>query len=346
MSHSIKDGDGRFKVTCPHCGKPILVTLPVHNGETKPEPEALEVLYEKEYIPPPIEEPDEVEEPDSVEEQEFREKIVNVILSKKFELPLLPHVAMKVIKLTGDATSSMQDLAKVIMTDQMMTTKIIKISNSPVYSGTIKVTNIKQALVRLGQAEIRNFMLAVSMGSKVFKSEMFSSLARRLWENSVGTAFANRVIAHALRMDREQAFLTGLLCDLGKMIMLNILETTLRDSRSDFRPSKRTILELWSQYQTDVGELAAEKWELPEFVTKAVLNHHKLEEMGEEPNKMVASVALASLFCKVKGIGVDPVEINVDQSYPAMKLNLTSDACFELLDRFGRTYDSLKHEFL
>ncbi|GAH74409.1 unnamed protein product, partial [marine sediment metagenome] len=209
----------QMRVICPHCKKALIVSIPVMKQAPSP-PRPEESSDGDGYI--------DRDGPISEEEMRFRERVVNKILSKEFELPLLPHVALKVIRLTNDATSSMQDLAKVIMTDQMMTSKIIRIANSPVYAGTMEITNIKQALVRVGQGEVRNLMLAVSLGSKVFKSGMYSKLAKMLWEHAVGVAFAARVIAHGLHLDREQAFLCGLMHDLGKMVMLDILENCQR----------------------------------------------------------------------------------------------------------------------
>jgi len=258
----------------------------------------------------------------------------------------LPHVAVKVLRLSNDSNSDMQDLAKVIMTDQMMSAKIINIANSPVFMGTIEVTNIKQALVRVGVIEIRNMMLAVSMASKVFKSGMYSSLAKSLWEQAVGAAFAARVIAHGLRMDRELAFLCGLMHNLGKMIMLNILENCQRRERRGFKPQKQIIDDLWKQYSSDVGELAVSTWRLPDQIQKVVRSGAALGEENEDTDRMVAVTGLAGAFCQVKGIGQEPDDIELEKLPAVGLLQITGDACFELLERFYRTYDQMRNEFI
>jgi HD-like signal output (HDOD) protein len=273
--------------------------------------------------------------------------VVETILNKEFELPLLPHVAIKVIRITNDANSNMADLAKVVMTDQMMATKIIKIANSPVYAGTVKITDIKQALVRVGQGEIRNMMLAVSLGSKVFRSGLYGRLAKELWEHAVGCAFAARVVAHGLRKNREQAFLCGLMHDLGKMIMLNILEQCQRKERKGFRPSKGTILELWNRYQQDVGELAVTNWNLPQIVSHVVQHHSKLNEIEEDEGDMAAVTALGDAFCRLKGIGQDPEEeLDLSSQEASQRLNLAPETIFELLERFYQLFEQTKHEFM
>lgn len=328
----------RLKVACPHCKKPFMVKLPSSMQVKHSVQESAQHTNTDSY--------NETDGPLSDEEMAFRERVVASILAKNFELPLLPHVAIKVLKLSGNSNSSMQDLAKVIMTDQMMTAKIIKIANSPVYIGSVKVTNVKQALVRVGVVEIRNLMLAVSMGSKVFRSGLYSNLATDLWEQAVGAAFAGRVIAHGLRYDKDQAFLCGLMHNLGKMIMLNILETCQRKERKGFKPSKGTILDLWTQYNADVGELAISTWQLPEQIKKVIRNQNTLSEQTDDPDKMVAIVTLADIFCRMKGIGQEAEDIDLDLQPAAKLLNVTSETCFELLERFYRTYDQMRGEFI
>ena len=334
---------GRYKVTCPHCGEPFVVNVPM------PEP-IVKVVHVPAPAPQEAPHHDHVAEPEHREipalEIAFREMVVETILGRNFELPLLPHVAQKVLLLTNDAKSSMQDIAKVVMTDQMMTTKIIKIANSPVYGGTVKAENVKQALVRLGQREIKNMMLTISMGSKIFKSKAFADLARELWEQAVGAAFASRVIAHALRLDREAAFMAGLLHDLGKMIMLNILEGCQRDLGDGYHPTNETIFDLWNSFQVDVGELAAEKWELPEMV-REVIRRYRDPEGIEGPNaKLVATIHLGHQFCRIHGIGGEAEEIDLSES-PAMGiLGLEPGHTAELIERFANNFEALKSEFM
>ncbi|MCB1155548.1 HDOD domain-containing protein, partial [bacterium] len=144
-------------------------------------------------------------------DDEFQAFVVNKLLDKDFQIPLLPHVAVKVMRLTSDHHSSMQDMARVIMTDQGIAAKILQIANSPVYAGTEQIKTVSQALVRIGQTEIRNVMLSIALQGKVFKSKSYADLAKCLWEHSVAVAFASRVVANALRMPKEEAFLSGLM---------------------------------------------------------------------------------------------------------------------------------------
>ena len=280
------------------------------------------------------------------EEENFREKIVQSILERDFELPMLPHVALKVIRLTSDTGSSMQDLAKVIMTDQTIASRIIRLCNSPVYAAAVEITNINQALVRLGQTEIKNVMLAISLQTKIFKSRLYGPLAKRLWERSVGTAFASRVIAGAVNFDKEEAFLCGLMHNIGKMVSVTIVEEAQRKMGAGFHPTPLIVDEIIEQYGVDVGELTVEKWTMPHRVAMTVHFMNRLDDL-ENDEKVVPIVALGEALCRRAGIGaLEPEEVDLSAQPGRMRLHLAEEACAELHDRFVRVFDAARSEFI
>jgi HD-like signal output (HDOD) protein len=134
--------------------------------------------------------------------------------------------------------------------------------------------------------------------------------------------------------------------DLGKMVMLNILEGCQRKERKGFKPTKDTITGLWSQYHADVGELAVAAWKMPEVIRQVVRLNQKLDEVQEDPGSMIAVTALGDQFCRAKGIGQAPEELDFEKSPAARRLNLANETCLELLERFYRTFDSLKSELM
>jgi len=345
------DTSTRFKVRCPHCQQMFIVqaptTAPSPAAEAPEKPAAPPVAEPRPEIKPPAPAPVVEDEPPlSPEEEDFRERIINLILLREFQLPMLPHVALKVIRLTSDAKSGMQDLAKVILTDQTIASRIIQISNSPVYAGTQEIANITQALVRLGQTEIKNLMLAISLQTKIFKSKLYNRLALRYWERAVGTAFASRVIATAQRTDKEEAFLCGLMHNVGKMIALTIVEQVQKEMPPTFHPSQQMIISILNQYHTDVGELTAIKWTLPKSVGLTIRYYHRLYDMQGQINT-VPVVALGEVFCQQAGIGVDqPATLNPAESDAAKILHLNDTVCEDYYQRFIKFYEHAKGEFL
>ncbi|MDP8221966.1 MAG: HDOD domain-containing protein [Candidatus Lernaella stagnicola] len=360
----------KLKVKCPHCGGLFVVNAPVPKAKlSEVEPEAEEAAASPESAlsldtpstptergstasgnEPESEEFEDIDEEEAVEvspeEEAFRERVIKAILARDFDLPMLPHVALKVIRLTSDEDASMQDLAKVILTDQTIAAKIISIANSPVYAGVVEINNINQALVRLGQTEVKNLMLAISLQTKIFKSRLYGRLAKRLWERAVGVAFASRVVASATNNDKNESFLAGLMHNIGRMISLTVIESAQRRVEDDFRPQEEMIENIVEQYQRDVGELTVEKWTLPSIVNQVVRFYGRPEEQIK-PEPAVAVVGVGELLCIHTGIGSEKPEEVDFASQPAVKmLRLEPETTEDLVGRFQEIFESAKTEIL
>ncbi|MCL4234323.1 MAG: HDOD domain-containing protein [Deltaproteobacteria bacterium] len=314
-----------FEVVCPDCGKRLRIGRDVKLIEVEDDAPDTALFEER--------------------DEAFREKIVERILAKNYEVPLLPHVALRVMRLTGDASVSMQDMAKVILTDQGISSRILQIANSPVYGSAVEIQTISQALVRLGQNEVKNLMLAISMHSRIFKSSVYKRLAQQLWEHSIAVAFAARVVANALRLPKEEAFLAGLMHDVGKMVLLTIMESAQKTVAPGFMPSDRTVHAILGQYGADVGEMVAKSWELPHHMSEAIAQMPHLREMRDAAPE-TAAVALANDIAVIRGIGPDRAEIALVDTPAARLLNLSAEACDELLVRFDQIHEQAKGVFL
>ncbi|MCC6158413.1 MAG: HDOD domain-containing protein [Deltaproteobacteria bacterium] len=314
-----------FEVVCPGCGKRLRIGRDVKLIEVEEGESDAGLFAER--------------------DEAFREKIVERILAKNYEVPLLPHVALRVMRLTGDASVSMQDMAKVILTDQGISSRILQIANSPVYGAAVEIQTISQALVRLGQNEVKNLMLAISMHSRIFKSAVYKKLAQQLWEHSIAVAFAARVVANALRLPREEAFLAGLMHDVGKMVLLTIMESAQKLVAPGFMPSDRTVHAILAQYGADVGEMVAKSWDMPHHMADAIARMPHLHEMREAAPE-TAAVALANDIAVIRGIGPDRAEIALVDTPGARLLNLSVEACDELLVRFDQIHEQARGVFL
>jgi HD-like signal output (HDOD) protein len=259
---------------------------------------------------------------------------------------MLPHVALRVIRLASDPNASMQEMAKVILTDQTIATKIIQIANSALYATAVEIRSINQALVRLGQVEVKNLMLAISLQTKIFKSRLYGGLARGYWERSVGAAFAARVIASGLKADKDEAFLCGLMHNLGRMIALTVIEEAQKAVGPDFRPSQSLINAIADQYHRDVGSLTVEKWSLPPAVGETIRFYENPEERAGVA-RVAAVINLAEGFCRRAGIGGPaPEEIALDRLGGVRLLRAESALVQDLFARFVQVFDQAKGEFL
>lgn len=327
MSGTVSDAQVLpFEVVCPHCRRAFVVTP--------------DMLAASEVISPipQADEDDDVDDP-------FRERVTQRVLDKEFEIPLLPHVAVRVIRLTGDAGTSMQDLARVILTDPGIAGRILQIANSPVYAAATEITTVNQALVRLGQNEVKNLMLAISLHTKIFKSVEYKALAEALWRRAVASALGARVVANALRMPKEEAFLSGLMSDVGSMVLIRMMEDAQKAIGPRYRPMEATVRGLLDRFGRDVSELAAKLWQLPDHVLNTLSELTRPADL-DSLSPEAAAVSLARAMAAKNGIGpeADPALI-LENTRAAKQFRLGAEACEELERRFVQIHEQAKGVF-
>jgi len=127
---------------------------------------------------------------------ELDRKIVDVVRNRKTQLPTLPVIVEKIMRLAGDDRTSATDLAEFISKDQAITNKILKLSNSAYYGLMKEVETISRAITIIGFNEVVGLTIGMSVFS-TFRQEDLQGLIdmRDLWLHSIGCALAAKEIA-------------------------------------------------------------------------------------------------------------------------------------------------------
>jgi len=135
------------------------------------------------------------------------------------DLPAMPVVATKVMQLVEDENVTPSELAKIVASDPAVAARIMKISNSPLYGCQRQNQTLSGAIMLMGFKTLKSLVMVAYL-KDVFKP--VSLTEKMLWEHSFGAALAARIIAGNIReVNTEEAFLAGLLHDIGKLIMYN-----------------------------------------------------------------------------------------------------------------------------
>ncbi|TPW11642.1 MAG: metal-dependent hydrolase HDOD [Halothiobacillaceae bacterium] len=98
-----------------------------------------------------------------VTENQFINMLMDDVAKNRLEFPTLPEVALRVRKLVEDPKSNTDQIAKVLSTDATLSSNILKIANSAVFTGLQATDNVKSAVNRLGLSIIRNMVTCVVM---------------------------------------------------------------------------------------------------------------------------------------------------------------------------------------
>jgi putative nucleotidyltransferase with HDIG domain len=228
---------------------------------------------------------------------DLKEKRVELILQQMEDLPTLPAVAVKVLEMTSDADTSAKDVVDVIRNDPPLTARILQLVHRADVGVRGEVTSIERAVVLLGFEAVRSAVLAVSVFDtfKKTKESEHSHFGREeFWKHSIAVAccaelFAQMIRTHGTRIDASEAFVCGLLHDLGKIALDAMLPKSFGKVveaadllRGNIADVERQVIGIDHMV---VGKRLAEKWQLPSTVRDCIWLH------GQVPSALPANVS-------------------------------------------------------
>lgn len=268
------------------------------------------------------------------------------------DLPTMSVVATKVMQLVEDEKATAEELAKIVSSDPAVAARIIKISNSALYSCQREIKTIPRAIVLLGFNTIKSFVIAASL-KDTFKHSGLTE--KMLWEHSFGAALAARIIVGECQLvSVEEAFLAGLLHDIGKILMYNndfdrfqSLMEHCYNERLLFEEVELTHLPFT---HAELGGYVLKKWNFPDVIVNSVMQHHNFEFTDGDDfylRALTAVVSLADLFCLKLGIGErNPhLHLRLADSEAAKLLKLEEKQLARLLNGFEAIFEKDKGYF-
>src|SRR5262249_53666285 len=128
-------------------------------------------------------------------------------------------VTAEALNLIQSANASNDAIDKVIRQDPGLTQRLLQTANAPFYAGRRGPQTVREAVVRLGLRQLRNILVTAAAGDICTTNDPWS---QGLWEHSLATAMASQRIAQELGgADQEEAFLAGMMHDVGKLVIHN-----------------------------------------------------------------------------------------------------------------------------
>jgi putative nucleotidyltransferase with HDIG domain len=198
----------------------------------------------------------------------LEEALVALQSGENCELPVLPEVAAQLLKLTGDVDCNIGDVVPIIKRDQSLTGHLLRIANSVRYNTGVAVSSVQQAAARLGLLAIREIVVLISCKCRVFDVPGFESHVRKSFRHSLATAAFAQEIARVRRMNVEEAFLTGLLHDVGRPILFQALADRRRTH--GLVATEVEVLQAAGDARIAFAAKMIIQWELSERVSEAV----------------------------------------------------------------------------
>lgn len=212
------------------------------------------------------------------------------------ELPMLPQVYVKILQLSPDAENYFEEFGKLTKEDPAFAVRVIALANSSASAPAVPVVSIRDALTRMGVKTIRSLVASLAV-QRVFLPTKPNEIA--LWQHSVYTAFAAAQIAEtvsSLQVDPAEAYLIGLLHDVGRFVMFeHAAENLLKVDEFNWQTPEQLVeadVEVYKFTHSELGYRACHRWQLPDSITEIVRKHHTPIE-----GKITAGSSNALLYC-------------------------------------------------
>jgi putative nucleotidyltransferase with HDIG domain len=202
----------------------------------------------------------------------LQDDLVERIEAGNLELPLLSDVVWQVMELSATDDVDARMLSDLIHRDPALAGHILHVANSPAYMPRMPIVSLQQAISRLGTTALCEIAFAVSLQSRLFDAKGYENELLNLWKHSVGAAVFAKEIARVHHSNVEGAFLCGLLHDVGKPIILQMLLDLQGEQGLTLEPS--IVSAIMEAYHTQVGSVIASEWALPPHVSESIAYHH------------------------------------------------------------------------
>ena len=208
----------------------------------------------------------------------------NEVIAKVKNLPAVSQAALKLVTLLDQPAVSNEDVVAALKYDNVLTAKLLRACNSPYFGFEEKIASVEQAVLILGHQQILHMVLSLAFGGAMSTTlPGYAIEARELWSHSLTAAVAAEQLVKSgvpLEVEPPVAFTAGLLHDIGKLAMNQVLDA---DARTAVRASiaqkslPRNIAEreVLGTDHCEVGAHLLKTWRLPDEIVEAVARHHR-----------------------------------------------------------------------
>jgi putative nucleotidyltransferase with HDIG domain len=278
------------------------------------------------------------------------EGLRRVFGSPGYKPPMLPSVALEVHELSCNPDVNTEKLIALLERDPMLAGQVLKVANSPIFRGRDAETSLRSAVLRLGLKNLGEVVFELALHMRVFRSAEYSDLMENLRRHSTACANVCRLLASKAGQDPENAFLCGLLHDIGTAAILIVLG----ERRKSEPPLEGAVLdEVVRQTHEDVSGMLVRLWKLPGDVVEVVSHHHARQAVESAP--LLSSVVVVADVLSTKfGFSVDfgrgPCDGTDRETYAlaCQKLKLDEDAMatveHEAVEILARVEVALDHK--
>ena len=267
--------------------------------------------------------------------------IRRLLSTQPIDLPVFHPIAIKLQQMLETPDFTMDAVIALASEDQSLAGQILKVANSTVYVGRVRTETIKDAVIRLGAKQVSNLAMAAShAGLHVSTHPLINNFMQSLWVHSHACAVGSRLLARTAGYAQfaDQAYMAGLLHDVGKLYLLKALEKLNSAGVAHAALESDLLMEIFTELHVEQGNRLMEHWNMPKTYSSVVAQHHNAK--FDSSDTVLTVVRLVNAACKLKGIGlISTPEIDLLDLQETDLLQLEQDELDDMLDALDASLD-------
>ena len=196
------------------------------------------------------------------------------------EIPALPFYVSKILEAINDPEANTDDIANLISKDIGLTTKILKLVNSPYFGLPAKVTTISHALSIIGLSPIGTLVLASTLMSQ-FKNipENYVTM-ESFWSHSIASGIAAKEICKLKKLKNgESLYIAGIIHDIGSLVIYKKYPEKAHEALIQCNEYGQGLIDSEQKFlgfdHAQLGSALIEKWNLPKLIQETTEFHHQ-----------------------------------------------------------------------
>lgn len=227
---------------------------------------------------------------------ELYHTLAKLVDSPSVELPRLPQNTERALAMLRDSNVNYHKLARVVEEDPTLTADVLRVANSVMFRGFSEITQLEPAFARLGQRNIRGILLNATMRHiSIRLGSAKRSLGEGIWRRAVASGVIMNTLARRCGVDPDEAFLVGLLHDIGLLVVLSVTHGYELKHRQ--RVPRDVFDRLATEWHEHAGLRLANSWNLPEPLPPLIASHHRLPAEGDAHERLRLLILTSDAMC-------------------------------------------------
>ncbi len=247
-----------------------------------------------------------------------------------------PEIISKIIEIDEESPNCFREIDRLLRADQVIASFILRVANSPIYNRSQPIRTLPIATSLLGINIIRSLVI-LAFSHSIFSKNKNALVRQHVWQHSLLTAIAsyNICLEFGKPEDCEEAFVAGLVHDIGKVLLFTYARKEYMDALvyalENNCSSKEAEQKFMGTDHHQIGKEAAKEWKLPPQFQLYVGTELDLLLPEQTENKVLLWLAIANNLIKGAGIGDNPYDLDIRKE-KLMSYGLSEESSIYLLD--------------